>query len=447
MTRAGLGRAMGLVMALAALPAVAAASVQQVSHGRFEQVPVHLPAGVPQRVVIWFHEGPYGAASLAPIEALRADGALVAAVDVAHLRGVLEREGDSTCSFGAGDVENFSRWVQAFLHLPGYHLPLVGGDGEGAELAYSLAAQADTQVFAGLLTSGFCPDHAHERMVCGDGVKEGRLQPAELNFPWLNAIGDMGCRGQGAGPFVQQVAMARGFKRSARGDATPGLVAAARVIGAQAGISLAPPPAALKGLPVVEVPAHGDGDTLAIFVSGDGGWAGLDKDVASSLAEHGVAVVGIDSLRYFWSERTPEGFAADLQKIIDHYRQQWRRDKVMLIGFSQGADVLPATINRLDAGSREALERIVLLSVGRKADFEFHVSNWLGGGGDGLPIAPEVARLPAAKTLCVYGDKDEDALCPDLPANEGVRRIRLPGDHHFGGDYDRLAEVILKGGA
>lgn len=173
MTRAGLGRAMGLVMALAALPAVAAASVQQVSHGRFEQVPVHLPAGVPQRVVIWFHEGPYGAASLAPIEALRADGALVAAVDVAHLRGVLEREGDSTCSFGAGDVENFSRWVQAFLHLPGYHLPLVGGDGEGAELAYSLAAQADTQVFAGLLTSGFCPDHAHERMVCGDGVKEG----------------------------------------------------------------------------------------------------------------------------------------------------------------------------------------------------------------------------------------------------------------------------------
>ena len=24
---------------------------------------------------------------------------------------------------------------------------------------------------------------------------------------------------------------------------------------------------------------------------------------------------------------------------------------------------------------------------------------------------------------------------------------KLPGDHHFGGDYDRLAEVILKGGA
>ncbi|MEG0185349.1 MAG: AcvB/VirJ family lysyl-phosphatidylglycerol hydrolase [Stenotrophomonas sp.] len=441
--RAGLCRAMGLVLALAA-PASAA---EQVSHGRFEQVPVHVPAGAPQRVVIWFHDGAGADAGRTPIEALRADGALVASVDVAHLRGVLKREGNSSCAFGAGDVENFSRWVQAFLHLPGYHLPLVGGSGEGAELAYALAAQADTQVFAGLLTTGFCPSDAHERMVCGDGVKRDRLQPSELNFPWLNAAGAAGCAAGSAGPFVQQVAMAREFKRTGAGDATPGLVAAARVIGAQAGIALAPPPDALKGLPVVEVPAQGSGDTLAVFVSGDGGWAGLDKDVAGALAEHGVAVVGIDSLRYFWSERTPQGFAADLQKIIGHYRQQWQRDKVMLIGFSQGADVLPATINQLDAGSRAALARIVLLSVGRKADFEFHVSNWLGGGGGGLPIAPEVAKLPAAKTLCVYGDKDDDALCPDLPGNDGVQKVKLPGDHHFGGDYDRLAEVILKGGA
>lgn len=445
MTRAGLCGAMGLVLAL--LAGSAAADVQQVSHGRFDQVPVHSPAGAPKRVVIWFQQSTAGAAERAPVEALRADGALVAAVDVDHLRGVLKREGSSSCAFGAGDVENFSRWVQAYLHLPGYHLPLVGGDGEGAELAYSLAAQADTQVFAGLLTSGFCPDHSHERMVCGDGVKHGRLQPAELNLPWLNAAGGEGCTSGHADAFVQQVAMARGFKRTAAGDATPGLVAAARVMGAQAGVSLAPPPDALKGLPVVEVPARGDGDTLAVFVSGDGGWAGLDKNVAESLAEHGVSVVGLDSLRYFWSARTPKGFAVDLQKIIEHYRQQWHRDKVMLIGFSQGADVLPATINQLDPATRDRVQRIALLSVGRKADFEFHVSNWLGGGGDGLPIAPEIARLPAAKTLCVFGEKDADALCPDLPANDGVQRVKLPGDHHFGGDYDRLAEVILMGGA
>jgi type IV secretory pathway VirJ component len=98
---------MGVVLALAALPATAAATVQQFSHGRFEQIPVHMPAGTPQRVVIWFHEPtPGGDTSRLPIEALRADGAMVAAVDIAHLRGVLKREGNPTCSFGSGDVEN-----------------------------------------------------------------------------------------------------------------------------------------------------------------------------------------------------------------------------------------------------------------------------------------------------------------------------------------------------
>lgn len=109
MKRAGLGRAMGVVLALATLPATAAVTPQQFSHGRFEQIPVHMPAGTPKRVVIWFHEPTAGGdTSRLPIEALRADGALVAAVDIAHLRGVLKREGDPTCSFGSGDVENFA---------------------------------------------------------------------------------------------------------------------------------------------------------------------------------------------------------------------------------------------------------------------------------------------------------------------------------------------------
>src|SRR2546427_9478784 len=51
-----------------------------------------------------------------------------------------------------------------------------------------------------------------------------------------------------------------------------------------------------------------------------------------TLSLHDALPICIDSLRYFWSERTPKGFATDLQKIIDHYRQQWHRDKVMLIG-------------------------------------------------------------------------------------------------------------------
>jgi hypothetical protein len=47
-------------------------------------------------------------------------------------------------------------------------------------------------------------------------------------------------------------------------------------------------------LPIIEIPAKQPGATLAIVISGDGGWAGIDKAIAAVLAERGIAVVGLD---------------------------------------------------------------------------------------------------------------------------------------------------------
>lgn len=444
MRRSSVGRGLGVLLGVASLLGVSpvSAATQQVSHGRFQDIPILAPHGHPKRVVIWFDGGRDPAATAQRLEALRAQGALVAQVDVATLRRGLAADGAGNCAFGAGDVENFSRWMQAYLHVPGYHLPLIGGDAAGAELAYAVAAQADTGIFAGLVTSGFCPDQAHERAVCGAGVSHGRLQPTELDFPWLNAAGDRQCAAGTAAAFVRKVAMGREFQRTATGSDLPGLQAAVAVMGARKGVSLAPPPDDLKGLPVVEIPSRVPGDTLAIFVSGDGGWAGLDKDVAAALSDAGVSVVGVDSLRYFWAARTPEGFARDLERIARHYGAQWQRKRLLLIGFSQGADVLPAAIDQLDHETRESIALIGLMSVGRKADYEFHVSNWLGGDAGGRPIAPDIARLPAGRTLCLYGEQDPDALCPELAPGQATV-VALPGDHHFKGDYDRLAKTLL----
>lgn len=444
LTVADRARRYALRILLLALPCVAGAvPPQQVDHGRFEQVPVQRPDGAVQRVVIWFH-GEGRAAAAAPVrDALRRDGALVVPVDIGRLRAALAREGAGDCAFGSGDVENFSRWLQAFLRLPGYRLPVLAGDGEGALLAHALAAQAGAGVFAGLLTTDACPAPAPQRLACAAGTAGDPPRAAPLRQPWLDAGSGQHCAALDIAALVHDTPMARSVRRTSAGEAAPALVAAARVLGAAAGTSIAPAPRDLSGLPVIEVPAARAGDTLAIFMSGDGGWAGLDKDVAAALAARGVAVVGVDSLRYFWTARTPAGVAVDLGRIAEHYRQHWQRPRLLLIGFSQGADVLPASVNEMDPALRSQVALIALLSVGRRADFEFHVSNWLGGGGDGRPIAPDLLRLPAAKLLCLYGERDADALCPQLPA--GAIRVRgLPGDHHFNGDHDRLAEEILE---
>ena len=201
-------------------------------------------------------------------------------------------------------------------------------------------------------------------------------------------------------------------------------------------------PGSLEGLPIVEVPASGDSDAFAVLVSGDGGWAGIDKEVAAALAEKGIPVAGVDSLRYFWSPRTPAGMARDLDRILQYYSSTWHRKRALVIGYSQGADVLPFAVNRLPATTRGLVKLVAMIGISTSASFEFHVSNWLGGGDNGLPTAPEIRKLSRTSALCVYGDDDGDSICPQVnPAN--ARVVELSGGHHFGGDYGKLAGLIL----
>jgi type IV secretory pathway VirJ component len=188
--------------------------------------------------------------------------------------------------------------------------------------------------------------------------------------------------------------------------------------------------------------AHRAAGRFAILLSGDGGWAGISQGIAAALARGGIPVAGFDSLRYFWTARTPQRVADDLDRLIRYYAAHWQRDDVLLIGYSQGADVLPFALNRLPAATPRARGgRRTLLALGQKASFEFHVANWIGPSGD-HPIEPEASRLDAARTLCIYGTAERDSPCPRLAPNH-VQAIALPGGHHFGGDYDRLADLIV----
>src|SRR5436309_4433059 len=120
--------------------------------------------------------------------------------------------------------------------------------------------------------------------------------------------------------------------------------------------------ATLLSLPVVEVPAtHGTSDTLVVLVSGDGGWAAIDKSISRVLADNGMPVVGLNALQYFWTRRTPESASRDLQAILERYFARWKKQRVLFIGYSRGADVLPFMIARLPAELRAKTRLLALL--------------------------------------------------------------------------------------
>lgn len=228
------------------------------------------------------------------------------------------------------------------------------------------------------------------------------------------------------------------------------LVSPCVTLGAQRPGSLSIPSAILTGpdvsdLPLIEVPARGsDMATLAIFLTGDGGWADLDRKLAGVLADNGLGVVGLDSRAYLKQRKSPDQAAADVARIARAYTARWGARRLVLIGYSRGATMLPFVATRLDADLRRRTALLAMLGLERTTNLQFH---WIDvvadvSRADDLPVAPELERLRGQRMLCVYGSREKDRTCRDAdPAL--ITRVERKGDHHLGGDYKGLARLIL----
>lgn len=195
-------------------------------------------------------------------------------------------------------------------------------------------------------------------------------------------------------------------------------------------------------LPLVEVRTAGTAPTprFAVMISGDGGWAKIDKSIAEELVKAGIPVVGLNALQYFWTKKAPDTVAKDLASIIESYAARWKAPDVIVIGYSRGADVLPFALNRLPAATRQRVALVALLSPSRTATFEFKVTDWFADRG-GVPTRPEIDRMAFAKTICVYGTDDPETVCTSVNASV-AQPVPLTGAHHFDGDYPALARII-----
>jgi type IV secretory pathway VirJ component len=446
------------VLVAACAPAAFAQSAPPppaVAHGLFTGVRVYRPADAVRQFVMLITADVEPTAEEGRMLRTMVDaGAMVATVPWRPFYRRLEAQ-DGRCTYAPGAFENLSRDLQAFEHVPGYLQPLLAGAADNGAIVYSVLAQAPAGSFAGGVSLGFCPQLVLKTPPCStNGLRANRaagsrrvdLAPpaARLASPWIAVQGSARAVCTAASPrdFVQRVPGAEWLAvAEPGGDAMATFDQAYRKL-AVPQATLAAPPAQLADLPIVEVPVTGAGNRFAVLLSGDGGWAGIDKSLGSAFAAQGVPVAGFDSLRYFWSARTPDGLAADLDRVIRYYAARWGRTDVLLVGYSQGADVLPFALNRLPESTRARVRLTALLGPGQKASFEFHVTNWIGPSGD-LPIAPEALKLSAASTLCVFGLDEKDSLCPELVPDH-AQAMPLAGGHHFGGEYAALAARILE---
>lgn len=438
-----------------------ARAAETVEYPGLGSVRLERPDGTPSQVVIFLSgDGGWNEGVVGMARHLTRQGALVAGVDVTRIQRLADAS-QGRCLNVAGILEGLAHYVEQHAGLAQYLRPTLVGYSTGATLAYATLAQAPSGTFRGALSLGFCPDLEWHAPLCGGeglehdpATKSGFVyRPARhLQEPWIALQGEVDevCPAEQTRQFVARVPGAHvmmlpkvGHGYSVERNWLPQYLDGYRRIASGPTAVRTALPEHVNDLPIVELPAtDGTSDALAIMLSGDGGWAGLDKAVAAELNARGVPVVGWDSLRYFWDARTPEGAAHDLDRLIRYYARAWHKSRVLLIGYSQGADTLPFMVNRLPDTLRTLVGTVALIGVSDEAFFEFHVSHWLGSPAGGLPTRPEITKANLRPLVCIYGAEETDSPCRNLDGPQ-IRRVMLPGGHHFDGDYAGVARAIL----
>lgn len=203
----------------------------------------------------------------------------------------------------------------------------------------------------------------------------------------------------------------------------------------------------VRDLPIIELRAvRPVSSTLAIIMSGDGGWADIDQKVGERLRARGVDVVGVDMRAYLrGGRRSPASIGADVSRIARRYTALWQRKGVALVGYSRGSDLAPFAATHLAPDMRQRLTLIAMLTLLERASFVYHFSDlWrmTSGRGD-TPVLPELERLRGLPILCIYGRKEKESLCRTAPAGL-MTTIAREGEHHFDGNYDALGDIVFQ---
>ncbi len=389
----------------------------------------------------------WDAASAALARHLADEGEVVVGLELPVYRAALLKE-DHDCTLVDRDIEILARDVEKDLPFAEYRPPVILGLGAGSGIAYAAIGTVLPNTFAGGIGLRFDPAIDVGHKLClplaptppGAPLRYGPVTDHETPFLFTPspsfAAPDGGMR-----DFV--AAMKEAHVIQSKGDDAAAVDEALRQIP-----RVGTEEESVDGLPLVEIPptagAAANHRPLIIFYSGDGGWRDIDKKIGGYFADQGYFVVGVDSLRYFWRKKEPREMAADLDRLIRHYRSKAKGAGVVLVGYSFGADLLPFMYNRLAPDTKAEIRMMSLLGIADRASFEIRLQGILGAKNtDGPQTLPELEKIRNILVQCVYGSTEQDSVCTSKTLDGIVTRVEMNGGHHFDGDYQRTADLII----
>lgn len=453
-----------IVFAVASFATVPAVREERIQLPGFGTVEAYRPEPVEgARGVVLFVSGD-GGWNLGVVDMARriAPRAIVAGISMPAWQKRVEAAA-GRCWYPAGELETAAQALEKRYRLPRYFPPILVGYSSGATVIYGALAQSPPGTFAGGVSLGFCPDLEVAKPVCGRGgwkpsydEKKRRSWLTEnidvTRWTALQGTKDEVCDPEGTAKYVARIPGSRVvmLPKVGHGFSVPknwgeafdrSLDELLEPTGLFAKRSEAKPG---RGLDSLELPLElawpERPRAILVFVSGDGGWAELDRSVAAALDAKGIAVVGLNTLRYFWSARSPEELRDDLARLVAALPEDL---PVFLGGYSFGAEAVPvafATGPRPAALSRVA--GLVLIEPSPWATFEVSPLDWFRTSEEptGHSVASAIERA-SVRVLCIDGAEEAESGCRGAPP-ASVEHVELPGGHHLGGAFETIAAKI-----
>lgn len=185
-------------------------------------------------------------------------------------------------------------------------------------------------------------------------------------------------------------------------------------------------------------------DPFIFYISGDGGLNNFSTSLCTSISKAGYRITALNAKTYFWDKQTPGQTAADIVTYLTSEFQRKPYSRVVLVGYSFGADVTPFVVNKLPDNIRHKLTAVVLLSPSASTDFEIHLSDMLGGNKKrSMDVIAEINRMGMQKTVTIFGNEEKEFSISSIKLKNYSNEI-LPGGHHFDGNPDEVAQIMMR---
>lgn len=196
-------------------------------------------------------------------------------------------------------------------------------------------------------------------------------------------------------------------------------------------------------LPVKQWTAAGE-KPFVFFISGDGGVRHFFADLCQDIHQAGYTVAALDANGFFWNKKSPQQAAELISAYLQGQLSQRPNVKLVLAGYSFGADAVPFIVNALPLALRQKLLTVLLLSPSASTDLEIHVADmFMEGRKRSMDVAQAINHMGETKTVTIMGSEERHFPVANITLKNYTNEI-IPGGHHFDGHPDLVARTMLQ---